>query len=268
MIVLDAHVHIQPRFDLNDFLMIALENFQLRHRESGAQDSLTSCLLLAEGKSLDFFSVLGKEGRQPTGRVAGWQVRATAEDHAVQLSHASYPGARMFVMAGRQVITEEKLEVLALATSAEIANGRPLAETVDAVRSGGGLAVLPWGVGKWLGKRGELVGRFLQEASPESLFVGDNGGRPVFWPRPALFDRAQRRGIRLLSGSDPLPLAGEESRVATFGAMIDGELSDALPAAELKSLLCNPRISITPFGNQVGLLQFFRMQLGLRLQKK
>jgi hypothetical protein len=173
----------------------------------------------------------------------------------------------MFVMAGQQIITAEKLEVLALATSAKIADGKPLAETVDAVRRGGGLAVLPWGVGKWLGKRGELLDRFLQETSPESLFVGDNGGRPVFWPRPALFDRAEQRGIRLLSGSDSLPLAGEERRVATFGAMIDGELSDSLPAAELKSLLCKPGISITPFGKPAGVLQFLRMQLGLRLEK-
>ena len=267
MIVLDAHVHIQPRFDLNDFLMISLGNFQRRHGESGARGALTSCLLLAEGKGLDFFSVLVSEGQQSTGRVVGWQIRATAEEHAVQLSHASHPGVRMFVMAGQQVITAEKLEVLALVTSAQIADGKPLAETVDAVRSRGGLAVLPWGVGKWLGKRGALVGRFLQETPPDSLFVGDNGGRPVFWPRPALFDRAEHRGIRLLSGSDPLPLAGEEKRVATFGAMIDGDLSDALPAAELKSLLCNPGVAITPFGQPAGVLQFLRMQLGLRLQK-
>jgi hypothetical protein len=55
--------------------------------------------------------------------------------------------------------------------------------------------------------------------------------------------------------------------VATFGAIIDGDLSDALPAAELKSLLCKPGVLITPFGKPAGVLQFLRMQLGLRLEK-
>ena len=127
--------------------------------------------------------------------------------------------------------------------------------------------MLPWGAGKWLGKRGVIVSDFLQSASPEALFVGDNGGRPEFWPRPAPFDLAARRGIRLLPGSDPLPLHGEESRVGTYGATVDGDCSDATPASDLKRLLLDRNTPIKPFGQRPGAWQFCKTQVGLRLAK-
>ncbi len=225
-------------------------------------------LLLTEAKSLDFFSKLAQQARQKTCLLpVPWQVRATGEEESLLLNHASRPGVRMFVVAGRQLVTREKLEVLALASLAKIDDGRPLADTVDEVRNCGGLAVLPWGAGKWLGKRGRIVSDYLQSASPDSLFVGDNGGRPDFWPRPALFDLAARRRIRLLPGSDPLPLTGEECRVATYGAAVEGHCSDETPASDLKGLLLDSKRNINAFGQKQGAWQFFRTQVALRLAK-
>ena len=268
MIYLDAHVHIQERFNLDQFLLCALDNFDRQRVATAPQSSSTYSLLLTEAKSLDFFSLLACQARQLTGLLpAAWQVRTTAEEESLLLKHEFRPATRMFVIAGRQLVTREKLEVLALASLAKIGDGKALVDTIDEVRNRGGLAVLPWGAGKWLGKRGGIISDFLQSASPDSLFVGDNGGRPEFWPRPALFDLAARRGIRLLPGSDPLPLKGEECRPGTYGAMVDGACSDETPASDLKRLLLDSNKMINPFGQRQGAWQFFRTQLGLRLAK-
>lgn len=52
-------------------------------------------------------------------------------------------------MAGRQIVTAEKLEVLALGTDLDIDDGRPIREVLSLVTENGGLPVIPWGAGKW-----------------------------------------------------------------------------------------------------------------------
>jgi hypothetical protein len=268
MIYFDAHVHIQERFDLNQFLLFAMDNLAKQRVVTASPSSSHYCLLLTEAKSLDVFSLLAKQARQQKGPLAAaWQIRTSGEEEALLLRHESHPAARLIVVAGRQLVTRERLEVLALASLAKTGDGKALADTVDEVRGCGGLAVLPWGAGKWLGKRGKIVADFLQSASPGSLFVGDNGGRPKFWARPAPFDLAARRGIRLLPGSDPLPLSGEECRVGTYGAMVDGDCSDETPVADLKRLLLDSTRPINHFGQRQSAWQFLRTQLRLRVAK-
>ncbi|MDK9708725.1 MAG: hypothetical protein OEL83_16910 [Desulforhopalus sp.] len=268
MIFFDAHVHIQARFDLDRFFFAALTNFDKQRLDSAQQTAGTYFLLLTEAKFLDFFTVLREEAGQRTALLpSAWTVEATAEPESLLLRHAAWPGVRLFVVAGRQLVAKERLEVLALATTAKIGDGKALVDTVNEVRDAGGLAVLPWGAGKWLGKRGGIVSDFLQNASAASLFVGDNGGRPKIWPRPAPFDLAASRGIRLLPGSDPLPLPGEEKRVGSYGAMVAGGCSDDKPVADLKNLLSESTQPITPFGHRQGAWQFLRTQVGLRLAK-
>lgn len=269
MIYLDAHVHIQEWFNLNQFLLSALENFDRQRHAAAPKSPGTYYLLLTEAKSLDFFSLLADQTRHATGLLtAAWRVRPTGEPEAILLQHESQSACRMFVVAGRQLVTKERLEVLALATSAKISDGKPLADTVKEVRDRGGLAVLPWGFGKWVGKRGRILTDFLESTSPVSLFVGDNGGRPKFWPRPAPFDLAAHRGIRLLPGSDPLPLDGEELRAGSYGVMLEGNCTDATPVSDLKRLLLDGNKSISPYGKRPGAWQFFRTQLGLRLARQ
>lgn len=268
MIFFDAHVHIQARFDLDQLLLAALTNFDKQRLALAPQSTGTYFLLLTEAKFLDFFSVIGEQARQRTGSLpSSWTVHPTAEAESLLLRHESRPGIRLFMVAGRQLVARERLEVLALATTVKIGDGKPLVDTVNEVRDAGGLAVLPWGAGKWLGKRGGIVSDFLQNASVKSLFVGDNGGRPKFWPRPASFDLAAGRGIRLLPGSDPLPLPGEEHRVGSYGGAVAGTCSDDKPTADLKNLLIDSNQRVTPYGQRQGAWQFLRTQVGLRLAK-
>lgn len=267
MISFDAHVHIQENVSIDLLLDSGRRNFSRLMRRSFPGRPATFFLFLTEAKKDDSFAELKKAADAARHLTpGGWRIAATREAESLLLTRDDWPQGRLFLLAGRQVVTAEKLEVLALATTALVADGLALPETVEAVRKGKGLAVLPWGAGKWLGKRGAIVDRYLQSATPEGLFVGDNGGRPVFWPTPRAFFAAKSRGIRLLPGSDPLPLAGEELRVGSYGGWLQGECSGDHPSADIKALLTGRSTKITPFGNRQGVWDFCRNQLALRLK--
>lgn len=268
MIYFDAHVHIQKNFTLDHLLTFARANFSEQRKATSPDVPATYFLLLAEVKSFDYFSSLKSQVATFVGfNQGGWRILPTKEEESLLAVHDSWPEDRLILLAGRQIVTAERLEVLALATIFKIADGVPLPVTVDAIRRQNGLAVLPWGAGKWLGKRGRTVAAFLRDANPDKLFVGDNGGRPVFWPTPSPFGLAAARGIKLLPGSDPLPLAGEEQRIGSYGAMLEGECASDTPAADLKSLLTRRDVNIKPFGKPLGTLSFLKTQLALRRQK-
>ena len=68
------------------------------------------------------------------------------------------------------------------------------------------------GLRKWWYRRGNLVDHFLKSPQASEIFLGDNGGRLRFGPRPRLFRVAEPRGIRVLPGSDPFPLDTDVKR--------------------------------------------------------
>jgi len=267
MIYFDAHVHIQDIFCLDIFLRNSLENISKQVVLSDATLPVTVFLLLTEGITKDYFSLLKKESVERSGILTeSWQINETREKESLLLGNRNWPGVRLFIIAGRQIVTLEKLEVLALGTIAKFEDGMSVTTTIEQIRQQQGLIVLPWGVGKWLGKRGKTVDNLIATIHPENLFVGDNGCRPIFWPTPATFALAAKRGIRLLSGSDPLPLAEEEQRAGSFGGFISGECTVDTPFADLKALLTDQSVPITLFGSKQGAVRFFKTQIALRMK--
>ncbi len=265
MILFDAHVHIYKNFALELLFTAARANFSKQLQEVSPGRPGTFFLLLTEAGNCDCFANLKNQATAAkVSSQGGWRITPTKESESLLVIHDNWPEDRLFLLAGRQIVTAERLEVLALATTAKIRDGLSLLEVVHTIRHQGGLAVLPWAAGKWLGKRGQLVEEFLENANPEHLFVGDNGGRPIFWPKPSQFNTAAGRGIRLLPGSDPLPLPGEEQRVGSYGAMVEGKCSDDIPAENLKALLTTSGDNIASFGRGLGSLRFFKTQLALR----
>ena len=62
-------------------------------------------------------------------------------------------------------------------------------------------AVLAWGVGKWLFKRGKIIRQLIETYDSPYLLLGDNSGRPSFWPTPNLFKQAKLLNIPIINGS-------------------------------------------------------------------
>jgi hypothetical protein len=265
MIVCDAHVHLYPQFSAEWLLESARENI-FCHCSDCWSPPPTMALLFADNRRAEGFTALAALA-EGGGVVGKFQLRKTAEEHSLLAIDPARPGERLLLLGGRQIVTAEKIEVLALASPAFTEDGLPLAETVAMVRQRGGLAILPWGVGKWLGRRGAIIDDYLNRADPSGLLVGDNGGRPTLWPRPPLFAKAAARGIGLLSGSDPLPLPGEERRVGSCGARLEGSCGDKYPAREIISLLSSGTRKLTGFGKNLDPFSFLKTQIALRLSR-
>lgn len=268
MIFVDGHVHLHSCHSLDNLLHSSLENFEAQRERMAGEEQTDCVLLLAECAGVNIFAAL--RDQLPAGSAlheGDWNLLATDEECSLLLTHTAWPKWRMFLFAGRQIVTQERLEVLALATAGACPDDLSVDDTIAVVQDHDGMVVLPWGVGKWLGKRGEIISRLVAAATPGQLFVGDNGGRPWIWPEPAQFRLAASRQLGLLSGSDPLPLKGEEVLVGNFGATLPGVLSATTPAKNFKAICRKTPMSIKPFGRKMGVVRFFTTQVALRLKK-
>ena len=256
-LLVDAHVHLHPCFDLAQFFDTALENFHTQSQRLQLAQPVVGALLLAEVSGVEAFADLVNQQQQINQQLPDWEICPTAEAYSLWINHSA--GHSLLVTAGRQVVTQEGIEVLALITAASIEAGLSLADTLSQVELADGLPVLPWGVGKWIGKRGKLVQTQLQIAR-SSLFTGDNGGRPEFWPLPDYFQQRPQ-----LPGSDPLPLPNEVSRAGSFGFLTQGQLDRARPGESLKQILRSHHPMIQNYGQLLSPWQFVRNQSLLRL---
>jgi hypothetical protein len=132
----------------------------------------------------------------------------------------------------------------------------------------GALPVVPWGFGKWSGRRGKFLAEFLSQTQAQSLFLGDNGGRPWFWPDPEPFQAVANTGRRVLPGSDPLPFKSHEGRAGSYGLLVELAVDPAQPFMTLAAALANKSTSIAPFGARAGSLQFIRDQVAMQIIKR
>ena len=255
--LVDAHVHIYPSYNVTEFLDNAWENFRKASRALPLSTPITGMLLLSESSGCDWFSQ-----QQNTLKNDGqWQFQPLPEEPMTLL--ASNEEKSLLIVAGRQVITAEGLEVLALLTKQQFDDGQPLTQLLEKINENDGLAVLPWAVGKWLGGRGKRVSELL--ASQDSPFMlGDNGGRPVFWRNVPQFIQANAKGIRILPGSDPLPLTADASRAGSFGFTLSISVSSKTPAQAIHRLLLDSTVALSPYGCLQGPIRFLQNQLSLR----
>lgn len=272
----DAHVHIYPNFGLNALLDAAAENFARAAGQGGAPAGETDCvLLLTEAGALDVFGHLSQvANRQPGAWPAGakWRFSPTREPQSIVAQKRE--GQQLFLVAGRQLISAEGIELLALGCPEKFEDRQDsLPELTRRVADWGGIPVLPWGVGKWTGRRGREIRRFLESPPPCFHAFGDNGNRPLFWPVPPLLERARREKRPILSGSDPLPLPGHERRAGSFGGWTNGSrggaarLNSDRPAEDLTALFREGG-SWRDFGRGAGPIRFLRDQTRMQARKR
>jgi hypothetical protein len=112
-----------------------------------------------------------------------------------------------------------------------------------------------------------VLSRFLDSVDDPGVFLGDNGGRPDAW-RPRHFAEAAPRGIRVLSGSDPLPFASEANRLGGHGSILSRALPKERIVAALIARLLDPETRLEPFGSAEALLRFVRNQLAMQWQMR
>ena len=261
-LLVDGHIHLYDVHDRDVFFDRALANLQAAAGQLGAEGDWCGCLLLSETSRDDAFDELAE--RVDRAADGSWSFARTDDDGALVASHADGAG-KLLVIAGRQIQTAEGLEVLGLCCRARVPDGLTLQDTLDDLRRLDAVAVLPWGFGKWWSQRGRLVRDLLTSGDANDLYLGDNGGRPGLFGRPALFDLADQRGMKVLPGSDPLPIAAEARSVGRCGFALEGRVDLARPASGLKALLRAQTVQPRRFGREESLFRFCRNQILLRL---
>ena len=242
-ILVDSHVHLHNPARAMDDLRQAAAAFA-----AAGGGEASGVIMLAERAGYDVFRQLQS------------QLSRTWELNSLWFWHGNQ---RLLVVAGRQIVTAEGLEILGLATRLPLPDGLPADQVLKKLDAEDAIIVLPWGAGKWLGRRGKIVDRLLEQARPGRLFLGDNGGRPNWWTVPQF-----SRGVPVLAGSDPLPLPKSGNVIGRFGSVIDIQLSEYTPAARIKCALRDPATRISTYGRLAPSLRFIADQTRLRFLRK
>jgi hypothetical protein len=247
--IADTHVHIYPCYNLQLFFSSAFTNLRARLAEArhafpveGPTPEKLALLFLTERFDCRYFQGLS-EGRI---QVPGLSVVPRGQT----LLEVSDGRESLLLVSGRQVITRERLEVLALNCRGEIADGQSIDDALTQIERAGGRAVLNWSLGKWMFARGRIIERLVKESAPERFLVGDIAGRPLGWPEPPLLRLARERGFVRVRGSDPLPLIGAEKGVGRYASACRLSLSATEPLAAVRHFLFTQDLSEKAVGRR------------------
>jgi len=249
----DTHVHVYPVHDAARLIGGAAR----RLRSLARSPDVALALFLTEAAGCDFFNRV-RAGAQSIG--PGFSVAASAELEALEIAG---PVGRIWMLAGRQIIARERIEILALACGSMIPDGLPAAEAVRQVMAAGGVPVLAWAPGKWMFKRASLVQDLLQQFGPRELLLGDSSLRMTGWPEPACM-----RSRITVAGSDPLPFPGDEDQAGRYATSMQVAFNPQRPVSSLRAVLLDPAANITRSGHRNDPWTMVRRMLCHRRQKR
>ncbi len=260
-VLVDCHVHLHDVFDATRFLDSAAENFRRGAAQLRLAGTGVGCLVMTESSTRHPFEGFQSRGGRGTGP---WTFSSTSEGDS--LAARRDDAFELVLIAGRQVETAEGLEVLTFPSSRPFPDRPPIRDVLASAADEGRLAVIPWGFGKWWFARGRLLRRLLEER--EEVLLADSGCRLRGAPSPRLMRRAEASGHFVLTGSDPLPLAGHETRAGSYGFELPGPFDGRAPTqwltARLGQLTDNPRV----FGERPGVGTFCWTQIRMQRHKR
>ena len=268
VLAVDSHVHLYALDQLELLLEAARINFAGSFALQGMHPPDIGILVLTDLPHKSVFSEIRQlivQGRIAEGKKTSWQLSLTDEPVSMKACHSN--GSVIYLLAGRQIISLEKIEVLAIGSLAEFAGNPSCEEIIAQIASDGACSILPWGVGKWLGSRGQVMNRILEASLPTQFCLGDNAGRPAFWKKISQFALARKKSIPIVRGTDPLPLPGQIAKVGQFFSYVRTGFDESKPAAALVRLLCDQTTPWHDAGNLSSMIDFLRVQVMLRVNK-
>ncbi len=254
-LIIDAHVHIYPNFDV----VKAIRN-SLNNSGSFGYDKAVNIWMLTERSDCRFFETID------TVSVNGFQFERTGGTVVTVRNNANEKVLHIF--AGRQIVSSDNLEVCALATTFNQPDKKMnTMDTIHAVREAGGIAALNWAPGKWFGGRGQIVQHIFDAMQPSDLYISDTTMRPSVWTTPKMMAAAQKRGFRVLCGSDPLPFDGEEKLISSYATIACGDFDAGDPETSLPPILADAE-DLAVRGRRSSLLTFLQRQKKIMSEKK
>lgn len=244
----DAHVHLYDGFDMGDIVA---------HGQAIARDTNAPFVcLLTEVAGWNMFSDF-----RAAAEVGGKPLMETKEADSVRVDETD----PIVFVAGRQVVSNERIEVLYMGLDPAVSAPEDGTQTAESLIRWGlehaRLVCLPWSVGKWVGARGRLVEALVTGDTfkgERRLLLGDIRARSWPWRTPPVFENR-----RVLAGSDPLPLSGEESIIGTYRTAVAADVDLDHPAETLLGAIANGA-DVTTVGQRAGFMTTLRTQIRLR----
>ena len=262
--LIDTHVHVYDCFEIAPFLAAATRNLERAEADLGLAERPAHVLLSMETRGARLIERLDAAG-ESLERL-GWERLETAESGSAALRFGDAPV--LLVVEGRQVVASEGLELLAVPCAEDLPGDGSLDSTLVAARGRDAVPILPWGFGKWTGRRGRIVRRLLEAPERGGLLLGDNGGRLELGGKPRLLTLGAQRGFPVVRGSDPLPIASEVERVGSAGSLLRGAIDPSRPAAGVRALLRGLAQTPRAFGRGPGPLSFVLHQVRMQLRRR
>lgn len=255
--LIDGHVHLHRSHSIEAALDAAVENFERAWARLGSTGSRHAALWLVETPSESASTRL-------RGAEAGhWQVNAH-DDVTWRLERAD--GAQLTLIRGRQVATSGGLEVLVVGTGEPVRDGRSLHETIETHLDRPVLVMIPWGFGKWSGRRGGAVAEAYEAYGGKGLRLADTGMRPRWLPSPGLLRRSEADGLPVFVGSDPFPFRETADRIGSAGFVARDLPPDAV-WQDMYASFRDPKGPLERFGRPLGTLGFLRLQVRMQQRK-
>ena len=252
--ICDAHLHLYPLYDLDLLFASACKNLTTlahsAHQACAAADETPLVLIccLAERSDCHYFRKLSTR----EGQLGDYSFRALPSPEDGALIVALPDGSQLLIIAGRQIATRERLEILSLAADLDLPDGIPLIEAQREIIAAGGIPVLNWAPGKWSFRRGRIAASLLEQSRPDHLALCDTALRPSIWPQPSLMRRGELLGLRVLAGSDPLPLPGEEKYAGSYATYSSASFDLLRPISSFRRLLLEPAVAWQRIGKRPG----------------
>jgi hypothetical protein len=261
MLYCDTHVHCYKRSDFSDLLDRAYTNFVAADKSTRINKHASDAQFLmfftdgVKDKTWSYISPIAKQ----LGTLGDWHLRPADDGQLIVATRAE---KAITLAPARQINSANRLEFLLLGCAEEVEDGLAEQSIIDSY-SDSCMVICPWGVGKWLGKRGKLLSTLIAN-NTEGLFLGDNGGRPSIWRHVPQFKETRNA---ILNGSDPLPIAKEINRVASFGTKLAYKPTAQDKELSLQSALKLIKTSRTVnYGSPVSLFRFVISQVKLLLK--
>ena len=257
-LLFDSHVHFYRCYDLSLLLHSAVS-----HAKNMMPDAVPLLgLVLTDGEvSWGELQAWAKYGTSIVGEGGKWLLSATEVGQILQAQSSN--GHLVLLMAGRQLVTREGLELLVLGAT-EVLSDRSASLSWHLDNNAQSLRILPWGVGKWLGSRGAEVDRIINDRANE-IVLGDNAGRPGLWAWIPQFKKARALKIPVWPGTDPLPLNGAEKKVGSNYVVLSvHQIADLVRNG---NQLRDAAVNGVQHRSSVGLIDFVKSQVALRIKR-
>jgi hypothetical protein len=244
-VLVDFHCHIYKVYDLRKALNFVVQ----RH-------STPIAMFLTERNDCSYFTSISEKKIELT---ADFDIKIV-DENCCKLNE------KIFLFRGRQYATKEGVEVLSLFTAPDLADKLPARTYCEAIVRSGGVIAFSWAFGKWRGNRTAMIEELLLEYGNKKAILLDSRLRPNILARPSIFNKLTSNGFKVFVGSDPLPLKGQENKLASYTSLFEIPESDlsVINSEFLRDLIFNKE-STKVVGSRSGLLEFVRDQLALRI---